>query len=91
MSCAVQKHTRYPNVVRFSPEGSTYLSVGSDMKLYVYSSEKGEIVKEIEDKKDGHKGAIYSFAWSPDSKQIITVSADKTAKIWNVEGGNVTK
>jgi len=84
------KHTRYPNVVRFAPDGNTYLSAGSDQKLYVYSSDKGEIIKEIEHK-DGHKGAIYSFAWSPDSKRIVTVSADKTAKIWDVDSGAVTK
>ena len=30
-----------------------------------------------------HKGGVYGVAWSPDSKSILTVSGDKTCKIWD--------
>jgi len=30
----------------------------------------------------GHRGAVYSAAFSPDGAQIVTASWDKTAKIW---------
>ena len=53
-----------------------------------FDAKTGEKIKEIgEQKEDLHKGSIYSFAWSPDSKKILTASADKTAKVWNVESG----
>ena len=29
--------------------------------------------------------------WSPDGKQILTTSADKTAKLWNMPEGTVAK
>ena len=32
-----------------------------------------------------HKEAVYSAAFSPDSKQVVTASEDGTAKIWVVE------
>jgi WD40 repeat protein len=45
-------------------------------------------VKEL-DCDEGHTGSIWSFCWSPDSKEIITASGDGTAKIWNVEESSV--
>jgi len=87
------KHTRYPNVTRYSPNGETYISVGSDQLITQYNGTTGEVLKQINagEAKEGHKGAIFSFAWSPDSKQILTASADKTAKLWDVESGAVVK
>lgn len=84
-------HKAYPNAIRYAPDGSVYVSVGSDQKIVVYDGTKGDVIKTIDCKevKDGHKGAIYNFAWSPDSKQILTVSSDKTAKIWNIADGTV--
>ncbi|KAI9070686.1 hypothetical protein K1719_047351 [Acacia pycnantha] len=32
----------------------------------------------------GYKGSIYVVSWSPDSKQVLTVSADKSTKIWDI-------
>ena len=33
--------------------------------------------------------ATFQLCFSPDSKEVLTVSADKTAKIWNVESKEV--
>ena len=32
------------------------------------------------------QSGIYGISWCSDSKRILTCSADKTAKIWEVEG-----
>lgn len=32
-----------------------------------------------------HSGGVYGVAWSPDGKQLLTASGDKTAKLWDVE------
>lgn len=36
----------------------------------------------------GHKGPVYDVCVSPDGKQIVSCSADKTMRVWNntVEG-----
>ncbi|KAG8467243.1 hypothetical protein KFE25_000559 [Diacronema lutheri] len=81
-----REHTRYPNCVRFSPDGEQLISVGSDSKIVMYNGPTGQKVADITCD-DMHTGAIYACAWAPDSKQLLTVSADKTAKVWHVDLG----
>jgi WD40 repeat protein len=82
------KHSRYPNVLRYAPDGSVFATCGSDAKVFLYDGKTGEMVKELV-AEDGHTGSIFGLAWSPDSKELVTASADKTVKVWNVEQGNV--
>jgi len=78
-------HTRYVNCVRFSPDGEEFLSVSSDKTGVFYDGKTGQPTGQTLDRKEGHSGSIYSCAWSPNGKQVVTSSGDKTAKIWNVE------
>jgi WD40 repeat protein len=34
----------------------------------------------------GHEGWLMSAAFSPDGQQVVTASADKTARVWRVDG-----
>ncbi|KAJ1628448.1 WD40-repeat-containing domain protein [Pavlovales sp. CCMP2436] len=79
----MREHTRYPNCVRFSPDGTQLVSVGSDMKIVTYDSVSGAKVADISCD-DMHTGAIFSCAWSPDSKLLLTASADKSVKLWSM-------
>lgn len=38
---------------------------------------------------EGHSGRIYSIAFAPDGKQIVTASLDKTARLWDTTGAPV--
>jgi len=80
-------HTRYPNVVRFSPDGKYFATVGSDSKIIIYDGQTGAKVKELTDadSANNHSGSIFGLAWHKDSLELVTASADKTVKIWNVE------
>jgi len=82
-------HARYPNSVRFSPDGAFYASVGADSKIFLFNGETGEKVREIgTEKKEQHSGSIFDLSWSPDGKSFLTCSGDKTAKIWDPESGH---
>ncbi len=35
---------------------------------------------------DGHSGRVYSIAFAPDGKQLLTASLDKTARLWSSGG-----
>ncbi|XP_073000354.1 actin-interacting protein 1-2-like [Typha latifolia] len=86
-------HSNFANCVRFSPDGHKFISVSSDRKGIMYDGKTGEKIGELSSE-DGHKGSIYAVSWSADSKQVFTVSADKTAKIWDIMedgSGNVKK
>ncbi|CAL5374212.1 unnamed protein product [Camellia sinensis] len=83
-------HSNFVNCVRFSTDGSKFITVSSDKKGILYDAKTGEKIGELSSE-DGHKGSIYAVSWSPDGKQVLTVSADKTAKIWEIsEDGNGT-
>ncbi|WOL02858.1 actin-interacting protein 1-2 [Canna indica] len=78
-----REHSNFVNCIRFSPDGSKFISVSSDKKGIIYDGKTGEKIGELSTA-DGHKGSIYAVNWSPDSKQVLTVSADKTAKVWDI-------
>jgi len=82
----IKDHTRFVNCVRFSPDGNKLITVGSDKCGFFYDGKTGEKVGELSSS-NGHGGGIYSVAWSKDSKQVLSASADKTAKLWNADNG----
>ncbi|PRQ26547.1 putative transcription factor WD40-like family [Rosa chinensis] len=69
-------------------DGSKFITVSSDKKGLIFDGKTAEKIGELSSK-DSHKGSIYALSWSPDGKQILTVSADKSAKVWDIcEDGN---
>ena len=83
-------HARYPNCVRYSPDGELLVSAGADSKIVLYDAKTGEVKREIDEAVEGgHKAAIYALAWSPDSRQIVTAAGNKQCKVWDVAEGKV--
>jgi len=41
------------------------------------------------DRADAAAHPIYAIAWTPDHKQILTASYDKTVKLWDATGGTM--
>ncbi|KAH3707761.1 hypothetical protein DPMN_067176 [Dreissena polymorpha] len=76
------EHTNFVNCVRFSPKGEFYITGGADGKAYVYDGTTSDQLGTLGDK--AHNGGIYALEFSADGKEVLTVSGDKSAKIWNV-------
>lgn len=76
-------HSNFVNCVRYSPDGSKFISVSSDKKGIIFDGKTAEKIGELSSE-GGHTGSIYAVSWSPDGKQVLTVSADKSAKVWDI-------
>mmetsp|Transcript_25474 Transcript_25474/g.37581 ORF Transcript_25474/g.37581 Transcript_25474/m.37581 type:complete len:625 (+) Transcript_25474:69-1943(+) len=74
-------HTNFVNCIRYTANGERAVSVGSDKKIQLYDGKTGEPNGEIV---DAHAGSIYSVSTTPDSAKMLTTSADKTAKLWDL-------
>ncbi|KAL1497641.1 hypothetical protein ABEB36_008566 [Hypothenemus hampei] len=78
-----QEHSRFVQAVRYSPSGNLFASAGFDGKVFLYDGASSDLVGEVGS--PAHAGGVYGVAWSPDGKQLLTTSGDKTAKLWDVE------
>uniref|UniRef100_V5GM49 Actin-interacting protein 1 n=1 Tax=Anoplophora glabripennis TaxID=217634 RepID=V5GM49_ANOGL len=72
-----QEHTRFVQAVRYSPKGDLFASAGFDGKVFLYDGSSSDLVGEVGS--PAHAGGVYGIAWSPDGKQLLTASGDKTA------------
>lgn len=64
-----REHVNFVNCIRFSPDGSKFLSVGSDKNGFLYDGKTGEKLGTLSSQ-DGHSGSIYAASWSPSGKQV---------------------
>lgn len=68
----------------FSPDGTMITTLSKETDVKIRSVETGLQITLIR----GHVGAINHINFSPDSKRIITVAIDGTAKIWDTITGS---
>ncbi|PQO44747.1 LpqB family beta-propeller domain-containing protein [Blastopirellula marina] len=76
-----QAHGDTVYAAKFSPEGTEFLSAGSDKYARMWNVAVAEPVRQFE----GHGDYVLGVAWKGDAQSIATVSADQTLKIWDAE------
>ncbi|KAJ7375242.1 hypothetical protein OS493_001987 [Desmophyllum pertusum] len=58
-------------------------------QIFLYNGKTGEETCTLGGGK-AHKGGVYGLSWSADSKRLLSASADKTAKIWDIDANTVS-
>jgi WD40 repeat protein len=61
------------------------------MQMYLYDGKTGDKVCELSGAEGKHTGTVFSLSWNPDSKQLVSASADMTAKIWDITTKTVVR
>ena len=84
-----EQHNRSIYGLAFSPDGSLFVSVGADRKIWLYDGKTGEVKSQVG--ADEHKGSIFAVSWAKDSKSFVTSSADQTVKVWDAEAGKTAQ
>ncbi|KAG5971040.1 hypothetical protein E4U56_007120 [Claviceps arundinis] len=70
--------------VAISPD-SQYVAAGClDHNVYVFDVHSGILVEEIGGRFGGHGNGIFSVAFSPDGKNLISGSMDRTVRMWEL-------
>ncbi|MFY9620294.1 MAG: carboxypeptidase regulatory-like domain-containing protein [Pyrinomonadaceae bacterium] len=82
LTTTFRSHKSPVRLVEYSPDGKSIVSV-SDDKAVVWDAATKDILFELK----GENGRVNSAAFSPDSKRIITVAEDGTARLWNATTG----
>ncbi len=60
---------------------------GADRKRQGVKYDVGQECYAVRHTLTGHRGPVYHSSISPDGTQVVTASADRTAKIWNAKTG----
>ncbi|PWN90800.1 putative actin interacting protein 1 [Acaromyces ingoldii] len=91
---ALTTHQKFVQAVSYAPNGETFVSAGSDGKIFLYNGSTGDAIGPLVDGSEtAHKGTIFSVAFSHDSASVLSCGADGLLKKWSVSstGGKLDK
>ena len=77
----LEGHTDGVTFVRFDP-AHRLISASDDATIRIWDPDAGKLLETV----PAHRSLINAFAISPDGKWLVSVSSDKTIKLWELPG-----
>lgn len=87
MLWSVRGHRGLVNAVRYSPDGRRLATAGGDedKQALVWDSDRRVQLLTL----SGHQRSLRDVQFSPDGLSLLTISLDETARIWDVQNGQL--
>lgn len=79
-------HSSWIPALKFSPDGKTLATSGTDYRIKLWHAETGECLRILE----GHKNEVWALNFSPDGQTLASGSDDCSIKLWNIDSGECT-
>lgn len=81
-------HTDEVLHVAFSNSGTKLATAGKDKMVIVWSVGGRQSDFEVLHRLGPHLAAVWSVAWSPDDKSLLSTTVDGDVAVWNIEDGS---
>ncbi|GAA5956594.1 hypothetical protein JCM21900_003614 [Sporobolomyces salmonicolor] len=86
-----RRHSRFVQSLDYAPDGSLFVSAGSDGQVFLYDGLTGEDKSALCDGEAAHAKGVFAASFAKDGKTVATSSADRSVKLWDVEAGKVVQ
>ncbi|GAA5867662.1 hypothetical protein JCM1840_006648 [Sporobolomyces johnsonii] len=86
-----RRHSRFVQSLDYAPDGSLFVSAGSDGQVFLYDGLTGEDKSALRDGEAAHAKGVFAASFARDGKTVATSSADRSVKLWDVEAGKVVQ
>ena len=93
-SDAPSRNFQHPNLVdavAFDNTGKLLATGCHDGILRIYDMEKNAVAKQINAHVMPQASQIYTVIWTPDGKQLLSGSYDRSLKLWDATAGTVVR
>jgi len=84
----IVREIKHPEAIAYldlSEDGNFIVTAGYDSKIRLWKVQDGSLVREF----PGHKGTVWTVAFSPDGTKMASGGDDASVRIWDVDTGNL--
>jgi WD40 repeat protein len=84
---SIHSHHGFVYDCRFSRNGIYFATCGADYRILIYENSSLEQVSELKcgENTTAHAGSVFGIYWNEENSQLVSVSADRMVRLWDIE------